>query len=57
MRRLHADRGDNPDPGIQDRWMCVPTKIVDEQCAIRQRTQLPALARNDLVQADRTHAR
>jgi transposase len=29
MRRLHADRGDNPDPGIQDRWMCVPTKIVD----------------------------
>jgi hypothetical protein len=36
MRRLHADRGDNPDPGI---GIPCSKKIVDERCAIRQRTQ------------------
>ena len=35
MWRRHADRGDNPDPGIQH----YIEKIVDEQRAIRQRTQ------------------
>ncbi len=38
MRRLHADRGDNPDPGIGHQSTC-SKKIVDERCAIRQRTQ------------------
>jgi hypothetical protein len=38
MWRLHADRGDNPDPGIR-RYI---EKIVDEQRAIRQRTQFDA---------------
>jgi hypothetical protein len=37
MRRLHADRGDNPDPGIGQ--STCSKKTVDEQCAIRQRTQ------------------
>jgi hypothetical protein len=36
MWRLHADLGDNPDPGIQH----YIEKIVDEQRAIRQRTHL-----------------
>jgi hypothetical protein len=36
LSRLHADRGDNPDPGIQ----CYIEKIVDEQHAIRQRAHL-----------------
>jgi hypothetical protein len=35
MRRLRADRGDNPAPGT---W-CYIEKIVDEWRAIRQRTQ------------------
>jgi hypothetical protein len=41
MRRLHADRGDNPDPGIGHQSTC-SKKIVDERCAIRQRTQFAA---------------
>jgi hypothetical protein len=38
MRRLHADRGDNPDPGTEHKSTC-SKKIIDGQCAIRQRTQ------------------
>jgi hypothetical protein len=38
MRRLHADRGDNPDPGVGHQ-STRSKKIVDEQRAIRQRTQ------------------
>ena len=37
MRRLHADRGDNPDPGIGQ--STCSKKIIDERCAIRQRSQ------------------
>jgi hypothetical protein len=60
MRRLHADRGDNPDPGIQHRWMCVPTKIVDGQCAIRQRTQFGeqfSMTSYRQIEANRRNAR
>jgi hypothetical protein len=41
MRRLHADRGDNPDAGIQCQPNGAPDKIADENHAIRQRTQCP----------------
>jgi hypothetical protein len=38
MRRLDADRGNNPDPGIEHQSTS-SKKIIDGQCAIRQRTQ------------------
>jgi hypothetical protein len=44
MRRLRADRGDNPAPGIQ----CHIENIVDGQRAIRQQTQFDAQWRSGI---------